>query len=510
MLESCKGLTQNEHPPRLKTARAAHRKAARAGRPRRTGRRNRPSRLRCVPRPPAVPLSAALRAARAAGALSRAAGRGGGTTLPGRVLLALDGAAPSRLAARLPLGCALVSATNGKTTTCAMAAAILGEDVALRRNAAGANLLSGVAAALALEGGDLGLFECDEAALPGIAEQVAPHTIALGNLFRDQLDRYGELELVAERWRALVRGLPAETLVIACADDPAVAELSEGHAQTVHYGIDDPSAGIGALPHAADARWCVRCGTPYEYAAVWFGHLGDFRCPACGHARPPLQVAARAIQPIGLDAVAFELHTPVGSCDVRLPLPGLYNVENALAAASLALALGATLEDVRLGLHRFSGAFGRFQRIALGDDRRAVMLLIKNPAGANEVLRTLAAGAGDRLTALIALNDRIADGRDVSWIWDVDWEVAAAGLEHAVVAGTRASDMAVRLKYAGVPAERIEIVPDLVRALDRTAEAAGAGGTAYLLPTYTAMLELQRIAAGRGLVRPYWEEPSPA
>ncbi len=388
-----------------------------------------------------------------------------------------------------------------------MAAAILQPELPLCHNAAGANLLSGVSAALLEGNGDclLGLFETDEAALPEVVRRVGPHTVALGNLFRDQLDRYGELELVAERWRELVAGLPESSLLIACADDPIAADLSESTpGATLRYGIDDPALGLPELQHAADSRWCVRCGHAYGYATVYFGHLGDYRCPSCGHGRPPLDIAARSVELLGLDATAFELVTPVGTARVRLALPGLYNVYNALAAASLCLSLGAPLDEIRIGLGRFRSAFGRFQRIAL-DDRRAVMLLVKNPAGANEALRTLR-GADGELTALVALNDRIADGRDVSWIWDVDWEAFAGSLGQVVVAGTRADDMALRLKYAGVPAERLHVERDLVRAFDRTLELTGPDGTAYLLPTYTAMLELQRVVAGRGLVKPYWEE----
>jgi UDP-N-acetylmuramyl tripeptide synthase len=453
-------------------------------------------------------LQASLRAARAVGALSRATGRGGGTTLPGRVL---DGLAPrgvEELAARLPLGSAAVSATNGKTTTCAMAAAILGEELRLCRNAAGANLRSGIAAALvdgAASGAELGLFECDEAALPAIARRVHPHTIALGNLFRDQLDRYGELESVAARWRAMVAELPAATTLVACADDPLTADIvAQRVPDVVHYGIDDHELSRPALAHAADSRFCVRCGAPYDYAAVWFGHLGDFRCPRCGHARPPLQVAARRIEQRGLEAVAFELSTPLGAAEVELAVPGLYNVENALAAASLALALGCSLEEIAAGLAQFRPAFGRFQRIELAD-RDAVMLLIKNPAGANEALATLARGGGDDLHAMVALNDRIADGTDVSWIWDVDWELIAPSLAHVTATGTRAADLALRLKYAGVDPARITIVPGLAAALDATLEGVGPGGRAYLLPTYTPLLELQGIVAERGLARPYWE-----
>jgi UDP-N-acetylmuramyl tripeptide synthase len=456
-----------------------------------------------------VRLEASLRAARVVGALSRASGRGGGTTLPGRVLDTLAPHGVEQLAAQLPLGSAAVSATNGKTTTCAMAAAILGDDLRLCRNGAGANLLSGIAAALvdgagAGEAAELGLFECDEAALPAIVRRVRPHTVALGNLFRDQLDRYGELEAVAERWRAMLAELPAETTVIACADDPLTADLASTHARSVTYGIDDAALAQAPIAHASDSRFCVRCGAPYDYQAVWFGHLGDYRCPACGHARPPLAISASQIGQRGLESVSFDLRTPLGDRRVELAVPGLYNVENALAATGVALALGASLDDVVAGLARFRPAFGRFQRIALAD-REAVMLLIKNPAGANEALATLVRGAGDGLRTMIALNDRIADGTDVSWIWDVDWELIAPRLAHVVASGSRATDIALRLKYAGVADASITIEPELEQALDRTLDGLEPGGCAYLLPTYTALLELQGIVSDRGLARPYWE-----
>jgi lipid II isoglutaminyl synthase (glutamine-hydrolysing) len=446
----------------------------------------------------------ALAAARATAFASRASGRGGGTTLPGRVLTALAPTAPRRLAARLPRGCVLVSATNGKTTTCALLAEVLRGRARLARNGAGANLASGIASALSVRStarAELGLFECDEAALPAIAAQLEPRAIALGNLFRDQLDRYGELELVADRWRELVAHLdPATTLVVA-ADDPLTASLAEGHRTVVRYGIDDPGVALAVAPHAADARFCVRCGHPYDYLAAYVGHLSDYRCPNCGNAREPLDVAARAIELRGLDGTAFDLCHGDDRVRVELALPGLYNVENALAAAALAVVLGEPLDVVAAGLGRFRGAFGRFQRLQV-DGAELVLLLIKNPAGANEVLRILPDGD---VSLLFALNDRIADGRDVSWVWDVDWEAVAPRLRHVVAAGTRAGDAALRLKYAGVDPAAIEVVPDVGDALDRLA-ALAAGGTGYVLPTYTAMLELQRVAAGRGLAKPYWEE----
>jgi lipid II isoglutaminyl synthase (glutamine-hydrolysing) len=449
-------------------------------------------------------LRLALAAARATAFASRATGRGGGTTLPGRVLTALAPDAPRRLAGRLPRGCVVVSATNGKTTTCGLLAEVLRGRVRLARNSAGANLASGIASALAARdaaSAELGLFECDEAALPAIADQLAPGTIALGNLFRDQLDRYGELEIVAARWRDLVARLDPSTTLVLAADDPLTASLSDGRPNVLRYGIDDPSVALPVAPHASDTRFCVRCGHAYDYRAVYIGHLGDYSCPACGNARPALDVAARAINLRGLDGTAFDLCHEGSRVRVELALPGLYNVENALAAASLAIVLGESPTAVANGLARFRGAFGRFQRLRV-DESELVLLLIKNPAGANEVLRILPAGDA---TLLFALNDRIADGRDVSWIWDVDWEAVAPRLRRVVTSGTRAADAALRLKYAGVGEAAIEVVPDLAAALDRTA-ALAAGSTAYVLPTYTAMLELQGVAARRGLARPYWEE----
>jgi UDP-N-acetylmuramyl tripeptide synthase len=442
--------------------------------------------------------------ARSIGRLSRAAGRGGGTTLPGKVLWKVDPAAVDALSARLPEGVAVYSATNGKTTTVAMAAEILGRTHRLAWNRAGANLLSGITSALVAAGrSDLGLFEVDEGALPEALARTRPRVVALGNLFRDQLDRYGELELVAERWRSAITALPSETTVVVNADDPVVADLAEGRERALRFGLDDPRQSRAGLQHAADSKYCLRCGSPYEFAAAYVGHLGDYRCPNCGHHRPSLDLVAREIELRGLSASRFRLAMGDHEVGVELALPGLYNVYNATAAAALATALGASLADVRDGLERFSAAFGRFERIPAGG-KSIVLLLIKNPAGANEVVRTLEIGVPPVL--LIALNDAIADGQDVSWIWDVDFEPL---LEHAgliIASGERAAELGLRMTYGGLPAERLEVIPSLERALDRGLELLEAGTDLVVLPTYTAMLALRGVLAERGAVRPYWEE----
>jgi lipid II isoglutaminyl synthase (glutamine-hydrolysing) len=453
---------------------------------------------------PRPPLALEIVAARGVAALSRRLGAGGGTTIPGRILADLDPGAVDRLAGRLANGTAIVSATNGKTTTTSMAAEILRTRHRLAHNAAGANLVSGVASAL-LSGGDadLGLFEVDEAALPELVRRLRPRAICLGNLFRDQLDRYGELELVAERWRDAVTALPAGAQLVYNADDPQLAAVSEAHAGSVAFGLDDPSVARPFLQHAADSKYCIRCGTPYDYAAAYVGHLGDYRCPLGHHARPPLELAARDISLHGLERASFRLDTPEGAQRIELRLPGLYNVYNAVAAAALARSLGAELGEIAAGLERFSAAFGRFERVAVGE-KGLLVLLIKNPAGANEAVRTLVDGGAPRVL-VVALNDEIADGRDVSWIWDVDFEPLGAGLETLVASGERAAELALRFAYGGLPRERIEVVPQLGAALDRGLELTEPRGELVVLPTYTAMLALRRIVAGRGYTTNYWE-----
>jgi lipid II isoglutaminyl synthase (glutamine-hydrolysing) len=442
--------------------------------------------------------------ARGVGRLSRLARTGGGTTLPGKLLAAVDRGAVDALAGRLERGCALVSATNGKTTTCALAASVLSSQARLARNAAGANLMSGIASTLlTARGAELGLFEVDEAALPEVARRVRPRVVSLGNLFRDQLDRYGELEIIAERWRTMIPELPPDAVLAVNADDALVGDLATDHPRSVTFGVDDPDQARPGLQHAADSKYCLRCGTPYEYAAAYVGHLGDYRCPACGHGRPALEVAARRVELHGTDGASFDLVTPEGTRRVELSLPGLYNVYNALAAATLTRALGVGLDEIAEGLGHAVAAFGRFERIDLGG-RTLLLLLIKNPAGANEALRTVVS-AGAPKVALVALNDAIADGRDVSWIWDVDFELLGAGLERLVASGDRAAELALRFKYGGLPVSAIEVVPDLEAALDRGLELTAPGGELVCLPTYTAMLGLQAIVTARGHTRPYWE-----
>jgi UDP-N-acetylmuramyl tripeptide synthase len=449
-----------------------------------------------------------LTVARAVGGLARAAGRGGGTSLPGKVLMRLDPQAIRSLAARLPQGSVAISATNGKTTTAAMVASIVERrGTRLVHNRAGANMAGGIASTLleAARGangidGELGLFEVDEFWLPQLAEELQPRALLLSNLFRDQLDRYGELDTIADRWAEVVAALPSGTRLVLNADDPLVADLGRGRAHVTTFGVEDDAMALPQMQHAADSKHCRRCGHAYAYDAIYLGHLGRYRCPGCGERRPQPGVVAERVRLNGTRNASFTLRIGEQHATVALPLPGLYNVYNALGAAALCHALGVAFDEIVAGLGAVEAAFGRAETIEL-DGRSLSILLIKNPAGANEVLRTLALEDGE-IDLLAVLNDNVADGRDVSWVWDADFELLAGRVRRVVCAGTRAGELAVRLKYAGVEPARLAVVAPLEVALD---EALRDGeGPLYALPTYTALLALRDLLARRGAAPEYW------
>jgi UDP-N-acetylmuramyl tripeptide synthase len=369
----------------------------------------------------------------------------------------------------------------------------------------------GVATALLEQSGDEGLFEVDEAWLPRVVDELEPKLVVLANLFRDQLDRYGELEHLADEWAEMVGERAGHSNFVLNADDPLIADLGrdaklERRPGVTYFGIEDPSVALPELQHAHDAKHCRRCGHPYTYARAFVGHLGHYECPNCGADRPTPDVAAVEIELRGMRGSRARIRAPEGEVEIELPLPGLYNVYNALTALTAALRLGIGLEQAATALSNVQAAFGRVETIEIGS-RSASILLIKNPAGTNEVLRTLRLEAQERpsddgLDLWLALNDRIADGRDVSWIWDADFELLAGAVRRVHCAGTRAPELALRLKYAGVDPASIVVEPSIEASFDR-AVAAGEGPL-YALPTYTALIELRKLLASRGLAEEFW------
>ena len=401
----------------------------------------------------------------------------------------------------------MISATNGKTTTARLVdAAATGAGWSTIANTAGSNLLSGVTAAL-LDGRDdtrLGVFEVDEAALPAVVDQVRPHVVVLMNLFRDQLDRYGELETLVARWRDMVDELGPGTTLVLNADDPAVAFLGHDRPDTVYFGLDVPQLGRETLAHAADSTRCPRCNEALDYELIAIGHMGHWRCPACGLGRPRPAVLATNVTLDRLDGFTLDVATPRGNLSATVALPGLHNAYNACAAVASAQALDLPDEAIVDALATTQAAFGRGERIVI-DDRELLLLLAKNPAGANENVRAALLAEGD-LHVMVYLNDRTADGQDVSWIWDVDYEPLFDRLGSLTISGDRAHDLALRFVYGGMSPERIVVEPNVHAAVDIALTAAPAGATIHALPTYTAMLDLRADLVHRGVTHDFWDD----
>ena len=381
---------------------------------------------------------------------TRSLGKGGGTSLPGLLATRIQPHLVKELASQLQAGTIVVTGTNGKTTTSRMLASILtGSGLTVLRNSAGSNLTRGVASTLLgrvdLRGkirgrvSTLGLFEVDEAALPEVVAMVQPSKLLLNNLFRDQLDRYGEVATVARLWSRAIARLPTSAVVIANADDPLVAEVAEESSEhPLYFGIASVPDKGAAGEHASDVKSCPRCGGPIAYTLVTLGHLGHYRCTRCDFARPEPVMCAENVRLQGINGSEFVLATGGSTAPVHLPLPGLYNVYNALAAAAAASTLGVDLAGIAASLGRVSAAFGRMERLDV-DGRTVYLALAKNPAGLNEVMRTIVQSS-EHANLFMLLNDNTADGHDVSWIWDADVEMLAGTVAQAHI-----------LRYARAP-----------------------------------------------------------
>src|SRR5438270_1229127 len=468
--------------------------------------------------------TAAVWAGKATRTVSRATRRGGGTTLPGDIARAIDPKILTRLTNDLTHGSVVITGTNGKTTTSRLIPWLL-EAVGDRGvgNRAGANLIFGVTAAALDRAGadgrlraDWGVFEIDEASLPKAVREIQPKATLVLNLFRDQLDRYGELESIARKIDDALSGMPAASKAILNADDPRVAEIGISLEKRNHnnqnkttdptdtnpiwFGLDETTNATIAsthLPHAADARTCPGCGASLHFTHVFVGHDGVYACPNGDFARPKPDIDARDITLDGFESLAMT----IGGTRIEMPLGGLYNAYNVLAAYATARTLGPDAAHLAQRLKTFKAAFGRQEKVEFRG-RHLVLVLSKNPAGFNETVKTAVEHAHAE-NFVIGLNDRKADGTDVSWIWDVDFEMLAGRARTVIPAGDRAHDLAVRLKYAGVKAEPPQTDP--ANALDLLIKTTRDGDTAHLLCTYTAMLDLRAELVRRGWAQPYWE-----
>lgn len=445
---------------------------------------------------------------------TRLAGRGG-TTLPGVVARKVAPDLLRSLSSQPQEGVLAVTGTNGKTTTAKMLSSIYeaaGRKVA--HNRAGANLITGLTTAFlqaSTWSGRLdeaaGLLEIDEATMPQACKEIRPRAVVVTNFFRDQLDRYGELEHTVNFVGRGLDQLASGGLAALNADDPNCARLGDRKGvKPLYYGIEDESVGGCEVSETADARHCINCGHPYEYAVCYYAHLGKYRCPNCGHKRPRPAVYVDRIWDVDSKGSSLHLVTPQGDCEVRLQIPGLYNVYNALAAAAGAVAMGLPLDAIRAGLEETSSQFGRMEMITM-DDREVFMALVKNPAGFNSVIQTVMQ-AECRKNIIIAINDQYADGTDISWLWDVDFEALASHqdeINFVICTGQRAEDMAVRLKYAGMDVAKLSVEKEPGLALKQGLRYIQPGDLLYILPSYTAMLEIRGLIAKQGHTKKFWE-----
>lgn len=424
--------------------------------------------------------------------LSRLSRIGAGSSLPGVVAEALSPGFTSRRAAAVPEGVVVVSGTNGKTTTAAMIGAIFSRaGIPTFGNDTGANLRQGIAAALveAPAGVRKAVFEVDEGALPSMVSALRPHLLVLTNVFRDQLDRFGETERVVALIREACDLLPAGAAIIANGDDPLLRAALAGR-HYVSFGVrsepEDPTRrGVAS----AEPEVCPRCGEGLSYEVRTVGHLGRYRCPACSWGWMPTDVEIRVVQRRGLSSIELETE----GMAFTLPVGGVYNAYNAAAALAVARFSGICPQPAIAALRLFQPRFGRLEQLTV-DGRKVWLALMKNPGSADALIQEI---AGDPMlgAVVIALNDAAADGHDVSWIWDVNLEELTAAGVRCVPSGSRAADVAVRLKYTCARVERAQRRP-----LDAIRTAIALGDHMHppvVLATYTAMLEVRTALSGR-------------
>lgn len=417
---------------------------------------------------------------------------GAASVLPGSIARRIQPQALSLLFTQVRRGVILIVGTNGKTTTSLLLRTILErQGWRIAHNATGANLINGLVTALMehtnLIGqldADYAILEVDENVLPLVLHECQPQFILGLNLFRDQLDRYGEVDTISQRWQKAIAPLPTHTTVILNADDPTLCHLGQQLPQNVRFfGLTEPDVYLEEIPHAVDSIYCPSCGHPLDYKGVYLSHLGDYNCPNCGFSKSPLAVNSQEWPQI---------------------LIGIYNKYNTLAAGLVALEMEIDRDVIYDTIKNFRAAFGRAEELVV-KGKNVRILLSKNPVGMNETIRAVhdIQKQGGASTKLVVLNDRTPDGTDVSWIWDVDTEKLVALGGTIVVSGDRVYDMALRLRYSQSEGEnncKLIIKEDLQEAITTALEHTPPNETLHILPTYSAMLEVRGLLTGRQIL----------
>ncbi len=413
---------------------------------------------------------------------------GGGSTWPGHVVLYLNkNFIKNALLDNPHLKVILITGTNGKTTTSTLLKFLLEKNGGrVFQNQEGANLLNGMASSMIKNSNLAGrldfetaLFEVDENTLPAAIEQTNPKALVILNLFRDQLDRYGEVDIIARKWREGLKKLTKKTTVFLDADDPQIFYLGKDlEARVTAFGLSKKFLHKGDVSHDVDSIYCPECGQRLNYQGIAYSHLGDYSCSNCGFKRV--------------------LTNTLGKNMLKTSLEGIYSLYNAFAAILVAnKTFNISLASLKRDLPKFKPAFGRQERFDL-NGRKIFLVLSKNPTGFNQSINVVSKRIKkDRDNLLVVLNDRIPDGRDVSWIWDVDFENSPSP-KKLFISGDRAYDMALRLKYAGF--EKFEVDENLKKIINKAVNQTKEKSTLYVLPTYSAMLDVRKAIFGKKLL----------
>lgn len=425
----------------------------------------------------------------------------GGTTFPGKVALKLDKNILGKVASGYNV--ILVTGTNGKTTTTSMIYNILKEKgFSVITNNTGANLYSGIVTTFVdnykfsdKNHEKFAVIEVDEANVKFITKKITPNIITVTNLFRDQLDRYGEVYTTLTKILEGVHSVPTSKLILN-GDESLLGKLDIKN-PVVFYGFKTNINENKTIDINADAKFCKFCKTPYKYNFVTYNHLGDYYCTGCGYKRPEISYGVDEI----IDLTSESSTVKINNTEIFLSQSGVYNIYNALCAYSIAKELGVDDITIKKSLESQSSSFGRQETINI-EDKEVKIILVKNPAGYNQALDTLCLSK-DPFSAAFILNDNYADGRDVSWIWDVNFEhLNNVDLNEIYVSGLRSYDMAVRLKTAGLDSSKFSITEEYDSLTERIKESNNK--KVYILATYTAMINYRKHLHSKGYIKNLW------
>ena len=422
----------------------------------------------------------------------------GATAAPGLYALSFDPNFVKKFSKQITNGSIIICGTNGKTTTSRIISDLLASKYKIIHNRQGSNLLRGLASTFINNSSFLGkvdcsiaLWEIDEAVLPQIIKDTNPKTLVLLNLFRDQLDRYGEVDSIRKSWQTMLLTLPKTTQVILNEDDPGIKYLEKfAGGKITTFGIEDKKVNLPKTTNVSDIKQCPNCSSKLIYTSIFFAHIGHYTCTSCSLKRTsPIISASNLIFERGFKT-SMRLALNKQKLNLNLNIPGLYNVYNILAAGAVSYSENLDGKLTKTTLEQFSSAFGRYQKFNVSG-KEIIVFLIKNPTGANEILKTIY--LQEKLNILVILNDKIADGRDVSWIWDTNWEIISKKVSNIFISGSRSWDLANRLKYAGLKLSNKNVCKQINYSIRQAIVSLNNKDTLIVLPTYTALLETQKI-----------------